>query len=160
MSHGADRIDSDSDARQSEKNESEKGDLNDDSEDPEWAKLSDCEDSDEDSEQHSNAITSHEQTGNNSGEDLEGAEESCAEEQTIHGKMTPAWYGDADKGLLRRRMGIKADLPLQQQNAIVRTLRKLVRTKCGSNLDKPWSTYGRTVQNRMINSMYNPALLL
>jgi hypothetical protein len=54
--------------------------LNDDSEDPEWAKLSDCEDSDEDSEQYSNAVTSHEQTGNNSGEDLEGAEESCAEE--------------------------------------------------------------------------------
>jgi hypothetical protein len=71
------------------------------------------------------------------------------------GKITPRWYSDADRGLLRRRMGVKADLPLQEQNAIVRTLRKLVRMKCGSDLNKPWSTYGRIVQNRMITSMYN-----
>jgi hypothetical protein len=71
------------------------------------------------------------------------------------GKITPYWYSDADKGLLRRRMGVKADLPLQEQNAIVRTLRKLVRMKCGSDLNKPWSTYGRIAQNRMITSMYN-----
>jgi hypothetical protein len=108
-------------------------------------------------------VTQHKQTGDDSSvedSELEETEESFAEEQTIHGKITPAWYGDGNKGLLRRRMGIKADLPLQQQNAIVRTLRKLVRTKCGSDLDKSWSTYGRTAQNRMINSMYNTSFML
>jgi hypothetical protein len=207
--NNADRIDSDAEAKQSEKNESEEEDDSndddfeeeDDSNDDEFEldehssveresnshdpnkninfldeDTSDEEDShkeqhgreqkarwtddSEDSEQHSNTVTQHKQTGNSSVEELEGAEESFAEEQAIHGKITPPWYGDANKGLLRRRMGIKADLPLQQQNAIVRTLRKLVRTKCGSDLDKPWSTYGRTVQNRMINSMYNTSFML
>jgi hypothetical protein len=167
--HNADRIDSDVEAKQSEKNESEEEeDLKDTSDE----ELEDTDshkeqqggeqkarwtDDSEDSEPHGNAVTQHKQKGHSS---VEESEESSAEEQTIDGKITPAWYGDANKGLLRRRMGIKADLPLQQQNAIVRTLRKLVRTKCGSDLDKPWSTYGRTVQNRMINSMYNTSSML
>jgi hypothetical protein len=68
------------------------------------------------------------------------------------GKITPSWYSDRDKGILRRRMGIKADLSPQKQNQMVRRLRRIVRTRCGYSIDKPWSSYGRIIQNRMISS--------
>jgi hypothetical protein len=68
------------------------------------------------------------------------------------GKITPSWYSDPDQGILRRRMGIKAHLPPQEQNAMVRRLRKIVRTNCQYSLDGPWSSYGRIIQNKMISS--------
>jgi hypothetical protein len=70
------------------------------------------------------------------------ADEQHSDIQRV-GKITPSWYSDQEKGILRRRMGIKAHLSPQKQNEMVRKLRRIVRTQCGYSIDKPWSSYGR-----------------
>jgi hypothetical protein len=64
------------------------------------------------------------------------ADEQRADIQRV-GKITPSWYSDQGKAILRRRMGIKAHLSPQKQNAMVRRLRQIVRTRCGYSIDKP-----------------------
>jgi hypothetical protein len=68
------------------------------------------------------------------------------------GKITPSWCSDQEKGILRRWIGIKANLSPQKQDEMVLKLRRIVRTRCGYSIDKPWSSYGRIIQNRMISS--------